>query len=168
MAKRGSRDQEQPVSGGVVAVDAIIERQGATSQSEAKTLVVSRLSWQWAAFGAIALAACGHLLIKQGLSSAAHFSAAATLADKVSLYLFHSALPIGLAVYGTGTLLWIRAVASKNISFLYPLTALNYVIVSIGGKVFFSERISLGRWTGIAIVVLGVAMLHRSAKEDQP
>jgi drug/metabolite transporter (DMT)-like permease len=151
-----------------LATDAIIEHHAATSQPETKTLALPRLSWQWAAFGAIALAACGHLLIKQGLSSAAHSAAVTGLADKISLYLFHSALPIGLAIYGIGTLLWIRAVASKNISFLYPLTALNYVIVSIGGKVFFNERISFGRWAGISIVVLGVAMLHRSAKEDQP
>jgi len=64
--------------------------------------------------------------------------------------------------------LWIRAVASRNISFLYPLTALNYVIVTVGARIFFNERISFGRWTGITVVVLGVAMLHRSAREDQP
>jgi len=64
--------------------------------------------------------------------------------------------------------LWIKAVSSRNISFLYPLTALNYVIVSIGGKLFFNETISTGRWIGIAVVVLGVALLQRSVKEDQP
>jgi uncharacterized membrane protein len=142
--------------------------QPAALQPAAKTLAPVGLSWQWAAFGAIALAACGHLLIKAGLSSAAQSAATATLADKISIYLFHSALPFGLAIYGIGTLLWIRAVASRNISFLYPLTALNYVIVTVGARIFFNERISLGRWTGIAIVVLGVAMLHRSAREDQP
>jgi uncharacterized membrane protein len=145
-----------------------MDRSAGAPQPEEKTLALPTLSWQWAAFGAIALAACGHLLIKQGLTSAAHSAAAATMTDKISLYLFHSALPAGLAIYGIGTLLWIRAVASRNISFLYPLTALNYVIVTVGAQIFFNERISVGRWTGIAIVVLGVAMLHRSAKEDQP
>ena len=144
-----------------------MDRPAVAPQPEEKVLASPSLSWQWAAFGAIGLAACGHLLIKQGLNSAAH-SAVATLADKISLYLFHSALPFGLAIYGIGTLLWIRAVASRNISFLYPLTALNYVIVTVGARIFFNERLSVGRWTGIAIVVLGVAMLHRSAREDQP
>jgi drug/metabolite transporter (DMT)-like permease len=148
-----------------VASDAITQTPGVTPGLVKKALA---FSWQWAAFGAIALAACGHLLIKLGLSSAAHHAAVAGLAEKVSLYLFHSALPLGLAVYGIGTLLWIKAVASRNISFLYPLTALNYVIVSIGGKLFFSETISAGRWTGIAVVVLGVALLQRSMKEEQP
>lgn len=144
--------------------DAITQTPGVTPGLEKKTLA---FSWQWAAFGAIALAACGHLLIKQGLSSAAHHAAVSGLAEKVSLYLFHSALPLGLAVYGIGTLLWIKAVSSRNISFLYPLTALNYVIVSIGGKLLFNETISAGRWTGIAVVVLGVALLQRSMKEEQ-
>jgi uncharacterized membrane protein len=144
-----------------------MDRPAVAPQPEEKVLAAPSLSWQWAAFGAIALAACGHLLIKQGLNTAAH-SAVSTLADKISLYLLHSALPFGLAIYGIGTLLWIRAVASKNISFLYPLTALNYVIVTVGARIFFNEKISVGRWTGIAVVVLGVAMLHRSAKEDQP
>src|SRR5215467_11003720 len=102
----------------------------AAAQPETRELTLPGLSWQWAAFGAIALAACGHLLIKQGLSSA-QSAAVATLADRISIYLFHSALPFGLAIYGVGTLLWIRAVASRNISFLYPLTALNYVIVTV-------------------------------------
>jgi len=150
-----------------VSADAITQNPGVTPGVEKKAFAV-RLSWQWAAFGAIALAACGHLLIKLGLSSAAHHAALSGLADKVSLYLFHSALPLGLAVYGIGTLLWIKAVSSRNISFLYPLTALNYVIVSIGGKLFFNETISTGRWIGIAVVVLGVALLQRSVKEDQP
>jgi uncharacterized membrane protein len=146
-----------------VSADAIVAAQPAT-----ETLAPAGLSWQWAAFGAIALAACGHLLIKQGLSSVTQAAAAAGLADRISLYLLHSALPFGLAIYGIGTLLWIRAVASRNISFLYPLTALNYVIVTVGARIFFNERISFGRWTGITVVVLGVAMLHRSAREDQP
>jgi len=150
-----------------VASDAIVERPAAPPP-DGKALALPGLSWQWAAFGAIGLAACGHLLIKQGLLSAAQSAAGTAIADKISLYLFHSALPVGLAIYGIGTLLWIRAVASRNISFLYPLTALNYVIVTIGARLLFNERISIGRWTGIAIVVLGVAMMHRSVKEDQP
>jgi uncharacterized membrane protein len=145
-----------------------MESQAATPKLADNAPARAVLSWQWAAFGAIILAACGHLLIKQGLMSALHSAPASGVGAKISHYLLHSAVPAGLAIYGMGTLLWIRAVASRNISFLYPLTALNYVIVSIGGKFFFNEAISAGRWTGIAIVVMGVALLQFSMKEDQP
>jgi drug/metabolite transporter (DMT)-like permease len=82
-------------------------------------------------------------------------------------FLSMPAVPAGLGIYGLGTLLWIRAVSRQSISFLYPLTALNYVIVSVGAKLFFNETISAGRCVGIAVVVLGVAMLQLSMRGSQ-
>ena len=124
------------------------------------------LPWQLAALGAILLASTGHLVIKLGLIAAGRVASYGGLARIIET-LFQPAVIGGLAIYGIGTLLWISAVARKNISFLYPLTALNYVIVSVGGKLWFGETISPARWTGIAIVVLGVALLQLSSGEDQ-
>lgn len=124
------------------------------------------LPWQLAALGAILLASTGHLVIKLGLIAADHAASSGGL-GRIIETLFQPAVIGGLAIYGIGTLLWISAVARKNISFLYPLTALNYVIVSVGGKLWFGETISPARWTGIAIVVLGVALLQLSSGEDQ-
>ena len=125
------------------------------------------LPWQLAALGAILLASTGHLVIKLGLISAGHIPSSAGALDRIVQTLFQPAVIGGLAIYGIGTLLWISAVARRNISFLYPLTALNYVIVSVGGKLWFGESISPARWTGIGIVVLGVALLQLSSGEDQ-
>ena len=69
---------------------------------------------------------------------------------------------LGLGIYATGTVLWIHAVSQRHISFLYPLTALNYAIVALGGRFLFAEAISAKRWLGIGVVVLGVAMLQLS------
>ncbi len=124
------------------------------------------LPWQLAALGAILLASTGHLVIKLGLIAAGRVASYGGLARIIET-LVQPAVIGGLAIYGIGTLLWISAVARKNISFLYPLTALNYVIVSVGGKLWFGETISPARWTGIAIVVLGVALLQLSSGEDQ-
>ncbi|HJT53869.1 MAG TPA: hypothetical protein VJ848_08475 [Candidatus Angelobacter sp.] len=124
------------------------------------------LPWQLAALGAILLASTGHLVIKLGLIAAGRVASYGGLARIIET-LFQPAVIGGLAIYGIGTLLWISAVARKNISFLYPLTALNYVIVSVGGKLWFGETISPARWTGIAIVVLGVALLQLSSGGDQ-
>lgn len=125
------------------------------------------LSWAWTAFGAILLASCGHLLIKMGLVAAAQGPASTGFAERVLHYLLQPAVAGGLTVYGLGTLLWISAVSRQNISFLYPLTALNYVLVSMGGKVLFGENISTGRWIGIGVVVAGVALLQLSVKGEK-
>lgn len=137
-----------------------LTRQASSSSSIA-------LPWQLAALGAIVLASTGHLIIKLGLISAGHGAAQASGIGRLIETLFQPAVIGGLAIYGVGTLLWISAVARRNISFLYPLTALNYVIVSVGGKLWFGETISTMRWTGIGIVVLGVALLQFSSGEDQ-
>ena len=136
-------------------------------QSRSIGLSSIALPWQLAALGAILLASTGHLVIKLGLIAAGHEASPAGGRARIIETLFQPAVIGGLAIYGIGTLLWISAVARKNISFLYPLTALNYVIVSVGGKLWFGETISPARWTGIAIVVLGVALLQVSSGEDQ-
>jgi len=125
------------------------------------------LPWQFAALGAILLASTGHLLIKLGLNTAIHGAIPGTAVANALHTLLQPALISGLGIYGIGTLLWISAVSRRNISFLYPLTALNYVIVSIGGLLWFGERISTGRWIGISIVVVGVALLQLSSGEDR-
>lgn len=126
----------------------------------------SSAMWQWAALGAIVLGSFGHLLIKMGVTAAAHQTASGLL-GRLSHYLMQPAAMTGLLIYGVGTLLWIYAVSQRHISFLYPLTALTYVAVALGGKFMFGENISGQRWIGIAVVVIGVGMLQLSAKEQR-
>lgn len=122
--------------------------------------------WQWAALGAIVLGSFGHLLIKMGVTEAAHQSATGVV-DRLIRYILQPAAMTGLLIYGIGTLLWIYAVSQRHISFLYPLTALTYVAVALGGKFMFGEAISSQRWLGIAVVVIGVGMLQLSAREQR-
>lgn len=126
-----------------------------------------RLPMEWTALGAILLASCGHVLIKMGLAASAQGTAAMGLAQRVIHYVLQPEVAAGLAVYGMGTLLWIAAVSRRNISFLYPLTALNYVLVTMSGMLFFGEHLSAGRWTGIAVVVFGVALLQLSVTGEK-
>jgi drug/metabolite transporter (DMT)-like permease len=120
--------------------------------------------WRWAALGAVVLASAGHLLIKLGLTVTGG-RLPLNLLLRIGHYLAQPWVLVGLAVYATGTALWIYAVSQRNISFLYPLTALTYAIVALGGKFMFGEHLSSGRWLGIGVVVLGVAMLHLSDRE---
>lgn len=66
---------------------------------------------------------------------------------------------LGLLIYATGTLFWLKAVARASISYLYPLSAASYALVAVGGHFLFGERIEAGRWIGIAVITLGVALL---------
>jgi multidrug transporter EmrE-like cation transporter len=109
----------------------------------------------------VLLAACGHLLIKNGLNSVV-LPAHAALLVKLQAYFLTTRVVAGLAIYGMGTMLWIVAVSKRDISYLYPFTSLNYVVITLGGMWLFGEPVSAGRWAGIMVVMLGVGMMHIS------
>ncbi len=117
--------------------------------------------WLWSAFGAVLLGSAGHLLIKLGLTIAATRPATGILI-RVGHYLTQPWVIAGLGIYAAGTVLWVYAVSQRHISFLYPLTALTYAVVAVGGKFMFGEAVPPVRWAGIGVVVVGVAMLQLS------
>ena len=139
----------------------VIEERELTPLRAAPARVRSSALWLWSALGAVMLGSAGHLLIKMGLMMSAARPGMGLLM-RVGHYLTQPWVIAGLAIYAAGTLLWVYAVSQRHISFLYPLTALTYATVAVGGKFFFGESISMGRWAGIAVVVAGVAMLQLS------
>ena len=141
----------------------MVEEKELTSVPATSARAQSSSLWLWSALGAVLLGSAGHLLIKLGLTLGASH-AGAGLVMRMGHYLTQPWVIAGLAIYAAGTVLWVYAVSQKHISFLYPLTALTYAIVAVGGRFFFGETISAGRWTGIAVVVIGVAMLQLSDK----
>ena len=66
-------------------------------------------------------------------------------------------LGVGLMTTGFFSLLAILSV--EKVSFVVPVTALSYVAGAIGGRFFLGERISPGRWAGIALVCAGVTFV---------
>jgi len=46
-----------------------------------------------------------------------------------------------------------------DLSYVLPVTAVGYVLVALLGRIFLEERISLKRWTGILLIVAGVALV---------
>jgi drug/metabolite transporter (DMT)-like permease len=116
----------------------------------------------WVAFSASSLfVVSGHLLIKAGLN-------AATPSQYVGFArVVHSVLQVeviaGLLIYFLGSVCWMIAVAQREISFLYPLSSINYVLVVVTSYVLFSEAVSLQRASGVAVIVLGMALMNRRA-----
>jgi len=64
---------------------------------------------------------------------------------------------VGLMMLAFFSLLAVLSI--EKVSFVVPVTALSYVAGALGGKFFLGERISLRRWTGIALVCIGVTLV---------
>lgn len=66
-------------------------------------------------------------------------------------------LGIGLMTMAFFSLLAILSI--EKVSFVVPVTALSYVAGALGGRFFLGEKISASRWTGIALVCIGVTLV---------
>jgi drug/metabolite transporter (DMT)-like permease len=49
-----------------------------------------------------------------------------------------------------------------DLSFVLPVTASAYVLVAIGGHFILHDHISWARWTGIALITLGVILAEET------
>lgn len=58
----------------------------------------------------------------------------------------------------------------SDISFLWPLTALSFVFATFAAMIFLGESVSLLRWIGVILIVLGAAFISYSqhVKEASP
>jgi len=62
----------------------------------------------------------------------------------------------GLLLYAVSAFLWLGALSILDVSYMYPLLSLAYVITAMFAFVLLKENITLFRWVGIALVVAGV------------
>lgn len=119
----------------------------------------------WVPFSASSLfVVSGHLLIKSGLSTGATTGIASPLWMRILHLVLRTQVAAGLTVYLLGSLCWIAAVAKQEISFLYPLSSINYVLVVFASFAFFHESLSLNRSFGVALIVLGMVLMNRKSR----
>ena len=57
--------------------------------------------------------------------------------------------------------------SQKDVSIVWPLTALGFVITSLAAKIFLKEEISSIRWAGICLIVLGACLVTWSGKHEE-
>ncbi|HUJ23690.1 MAG TPA: EamA family transporter [Bryobacteraceae bacterium] len=101
------------------------------------------------------LGAAAQMLMKFGLR---HLSRPGLLGYITSVPLFG-----GLCLYGLNTVLLIFALRDGELSILYPIIALTYVWVTVLSVLLFHDLLNLPKIIGIAVVVIGVAVMGRGS-----
>ena len=85
--------------------------------------------------------------------------ASARSLSKISSLITNYHLFGGFALYGMGTILFIPALKGGDLSILYPFVALAYVWVSLLSVKFLGEKMNLMKWTGVALIIVGVSFI---------
>jgi multidrug transporter EmrE-like cation transporter len=69
----------------------------------------------------------------------------------------------GMVLYAVAAILWFRVLSTEDLSLSYPLlVSLTFILVTVGGAVFFKEHISLQRVFGIAVMLAGFVVSIRT------
>ncbi|WP_459615959.1 EamA family transporter [Bordetella sp. 2513F-2] len=69
----------------------------------------------------------------------------------------------GLAALGCAMAVWLYVLHRMPLGVAYPMLSMNLVLVLLGSRVFFGERITLRNWLGAAAIILGLFLLGGSA-----
>jgi drug/metabolite transporter (DMT)-like permease len=73
--------------------------------------------------------------------------------------LFQPWVALGVALLIIWMISRMALLSWADLSYVLPVTSIGYVLVAILGKVLLNEQISTRRWTGIALIMLGVALV---------
>jgi drug/metabolite transporter (DMT)-like permease len=55
----------------------------------------------------------------------------------------------------------------RDVSFVWPLTALSFVMTTLAAKFFLHERVDPTRWSGVALIILGAVLISYSEHVNQ-
>jgi len=78
---------------------------------------------------------------------------------KISSLIHNYHLFAGVSLYVVGTLLFIPALRGGELSILYPFVSLAYIWVSLLSVKFLGEKMNKFKWSGIALIILGVSFI---------
>ena len=102
--------------------------------------------------------ATGQVLFKLGATRAAP---ATDLEGWMNL-IFQPIVITALALYGAATFLWLWLLQKIPLTTAYPFAALAFVLVPLGGWLFFNESINLKYIGGVSLILAGVILTSLS------
>lgn len=111
----------------------------------------------------ILLNSIGQLLFKSGMNQIGLFEfSLPNLWQLIGKIATNMSLMSGLLVYFLSTAVWFLVLSRADISSVYPLTSISYLITALGAYAFFHEAVSLTRLLGILVIIAGVVLVCRS------
>jgi multidrug transporter EmrE-like cation transporter len=111
----------------------------------------------------VLLNAGAQLLLKSGARAVGRFD-----------FSWHNVIPVGwqlasqpqiiggLACYVVSVVVWILALSRVEVSLAYPMLSIGYVVNALLAWWLFGEAVTVERLAGIAIIIVGVAVVARS------
>lgn len=112
----------------------------------------------------VVFGALGQISMKAGMRQVRQIDDASDLLDLSTIVQIFSNFYVvgGLVLYMISAFLWLGALSTLDVSLMYPLLSLGYVVTAFFAMAFLGEIVTYSRWAGIALVVVGCILIVKS------
>lgn len=110
------------------------------------------------------LGSFAQIFLRKGMLEIGEIDAKEIFSKKVFEIIFQKYVFIGLVLFTLNTFVWFVLFSKKEaeVTFVFPILALGYIITAILAKIFFNENLTIFRISGIALIVIGIALIIRT------
>ena len=108
---------------------------------------------------AAVLGGIAQVLLKKGMNEIGKMSVLEMTKQFVRIIFTNPYVFVGLLIYVFSTIIYLAALSRGELSVVYPIIAISYIIAAVLSVFFLNEKITLVRWIGIFTIVAGVVMV---------
>ena len=113
---------------------------------------------------AVAIGGTGHVMLAKAMRPVGDLTEAPAgrVGAMVGRALANPWLVAGVALQALFFFMYLTLLSRADVSQILPMTALDYIVVAVLAQVFLAEPVTGARWAGIALIVIGVALVSRT------
>jgi multidrug transporter EmrE-like cation transporter len=112
----------------------------------------------------VLLNASAQLLLKVGANAVGSINGIHGLRSAAMPLAMQPSIWGGLACYAISVVVWVVALSRVDVSLAYPILSIGYVVNALVAMFFLGETVSLMRWAGITVILLGVGLVAQSSR----
>ncbi|MGH9632520.1 MAG: hypothetical protein ACRD7E_29795 [Bryobacteraceae bacterium] len=105
---------------------------------------------------------CGNLALSLGLKAQTAASSSSLFLSYIKAF-FNPLVLLGVSLLIVWLLSRMALMSWADLSYILPITSIGYVLSAFMGKIFLAEEISVMRWAGTLLIVLGIILVSRTA-----
>jgi drug/metabolite transporter (DMT)-like permease len=113
----------------------------------------------------VLLAAVAQLTLKAGMNQVTTANGGVVTVSGASAKAILGNLTVwgGLALFGLSAVVWLFVLSRTSLSFAYPFAALSYFLILLVDRFVLHESIPPLRWAGVAMIMVGILLVARTA-----
>ncbi len=116
-------------------------------------------------FISIIMGVSAQILMKYGMKSVGHIN---NLFSIKIIYMFLNVFVLsGIISYLISMFFWINVLSKIDLSAAYPFVSIGIILTVLLAAVMLSEKITVQRWVGIFIIIIGVYIIVSTHKVNK-